>query len=110
MGIERYGCIVETAHDGGEASYMVRSVALEGNYDVIVSSDDPGGPDIFVRFKPVNNLIEVRPLGLGSYENDTGVTDDVGSNATLERNITFAATGDGRAGRQAAAHIPRLPQ
>jgi CheY-like chemotaxis protein len=34
--LERYGCIVETAHDGGEAIYMVRNMALEGNYDVIL--------------------------------------------------------------------------
>ena len=34
--LERYGCIVETAHDGGEAIYMVRNVEKEGNYDVIL--------------------------------------------------------------------------
>jgi CheY-like chemotaxis protein len=34
--LERYGCIVETAHDGGEAIYMVRNISLEGNYDVII--------------------------------------------------------------------------
>jgi len=34
--LERYGCIVETAHDGGEAIYMVRNMTYEGNYDVIL--------------------------------------------------------------------------
>ena len=34
--LERYGCVVETAHDGAEAIYMVRNMALEGNYDVIL--------------------------------------------------------------------------
>lgn len=34
--LERYGCVVETAHDGAEAMYMVRNMALEGNYDVIL--------------------------------------------------------------------------
>ncbi len=34
--LERYGCVVETAHDGGEAIYMVRNMAMEGNYDVIL--------------------------------------------------------------------------
>ncbi|REK17536.1 MAG: response regulator [Planctomycetota bacterium] len=34
--LERYGCIVETAHDGGEAIYMVRNMAQEGNYEVIL--------------------------------------------------------------------------
>ncbi|MEN6449429.1 MAG: response regulator [Thermoguttaceae bacterium] len=34
--LERYGCIVETAHDGAEALYMVRSLA-EGEYDVLIA-------------------------------------------------------------------------
>jgi PAS domain S-box-containing protein len=34
--LERYGCIVETAHDGGEAIYMVRNVSMEGKYDVVL--------------------------------------------------------------------------
>jgi CheY-like chemotaxis protein/PAS domain-containing protein len=34
--LERYGCVVETAHDGAAAIYMVRNMALEGNYDVIL--------------------------------------------------------------------------
>lgn len=34
--LERYGCVVETAHDGAEAMYMVRNMAIEGNYDVII--------------------------------------------------------------------------
>ncbi len=34
--LERYGCIVETAHDGREAVSMARNLALEGNYDVIL--------------------------------------------------------------------------
>jgi two-component system, sensor histidine kinase SagS len=34
--LERYGCVVETAHDGAEALYMVRAL-IEGEYDVIIS-------------------------------------------------------------------------
>ncbi|MEN6558472.1 MAG: response regulator [Thermoguttaceae bacterium] len=34
--LERYGCIVETAHDGAEALSMVRVLA-EGEYDVVIS-------------------------------------------------------------------------
>jgi two-component system, sensor histidine kinase SagS len=34
--LERYGCIVETAHDGAEAMYMVRALT-DGEYDVIIS-------------------------------------------------------------------------
>jgi len=34
--MERYGCVVETAHDGAEAMYMVRAVT-DGEYDVVIS-------------------------------------------------------------------------
>jgi CheY-like chemotaxis protein len=35
--LEKYGCIVETAHKGDEAVLMVRSSSGAGNYDVIIS-------------------------------------------------------------------------
>ena len=35
--LERYGCIVETAHFGDEAILMARSSGGAGNYDVIIS-------------------------------------------------------------------------
>jgi CheY-like chemotaxis protein len=34
--LERYGCVIETAHDGAEAVYMVRGVT-DGGYDVIIA-------------------------------------------------------------------------
>jgi two-component system, sensor histidine kinase SagS len=34
--LDRYGCVVETAHDGAEAIYMVRAL-LTDSYDVIIS-------------------------------------------------------------------------
>jgi two-component system, sensor histidine kinase SagS len=34
--MERYGCVVETAHDGAEAMYMVRALT-DGEYDVVIS-------------------------------------------------------------------------
>lgn len=48
-----------------------------------------------MRFRPRNTLIEVRPLGGGSYENNTGVTNDVPSDTVLQIDITFAATDTG---------------
>ncbi len=35
--LERYGCVVETAHKGDEAVLMVRSSGGAGSYDVIIS-------------------------------------------------------------------------
>ena len=53
--LERYNCVVETAHDGGEAMRMVRS--LEGpHYDVVLSEirlPDMTGHDLFMRLKEV---------------------------------------------------------
>ena len=35
--LERYGCIVETAHEGGEAIFMVRNISTGNSYDVIIA-------------------------------------------------------------------------
>jgi CheY-like chemotaxis protein len=35
--LERYGCIVETAHDAAEAIYMVRHMNMSGGYDAIIA-------------------------------------------------------------------------
>jgi len=35
--LERYGCVVETAPDGGEAAFMVRNLLRDGGYDVIIA-------------------------------------------------------------------------
>jgi CheY-like chemotaxis protein len=54
--LERYGCIVETAHDGGEAIYMVRNVSLEGNYDVIlvdIRLPDMSGHELLLKLQPI---------------------------------------------------------
>ena len=35
--LERFHCIVETAHDGNEARYMVRNLSADASYDVIIA-------------------------------------------------------------------------
>jgi len=35
--LERYGCVVETAHDGGEAIFMVRNQSPGQSYDVVIA-------------------------------------------------------------------------
>jgi DNA-binding NtrC family response regulator len=62
--LERYGCIVETAHDGGEAIYMVRNVAMEGNYDVIlvdIRLPDMTGHELLLKLQ---EIIDPVPLVL----------------------------------------------
>ena len=57
--LERYGCVVETAHDGGEAMCMVRSMALEGNYDVIIADirlPDMSGYDLMIKLQDSRSI------------------------------------------------------
>ncbi|MCE9545744.1 MAG: response regulator [Planctomycetia bacterium] len=35
--LERYGCVVETAHDGRETVFMVRNISALGRYDVVIA-------------------------------------------------------------------------
>jgi CheY-like chemotaxis protein len=54
--LERYGCIVETAHDGGEAIYMVRNMAMEGNYDIIlvdIRLPDMSGYELLLKLQEI---------------------------------------------------------
>ncbi len=53
--LERYGCVVETAHDGAEALYMIRSM-IDGEYDVVISDirlPDMSGYDFMLKLQEV---------------------------------------------------------
>lgn len=53
--LERYGCIVETAHDGGEAVYMVRNLS-PGAYDVIIADirlPDMTGYEVLLKLQAI---------------------------------------------------------
>jgi CheY-like chemotaxis protein/PAS domain-containing protein len=52
--LERYRCIVETAHDGSEAQFMARSLARGEHYDAIISDirlPDMSGFDLMQQLK-----------------------------------------------------------
>ncbi len=62
--LERYGCVVETAHSGDEAIYMVRSLGPDTNYHVIISDvrlPDMSGYELMLKMQ---DLMEVLPLVL----------------------------------------------
>jgi len=62
--LERYRCIVETAHDGSEAQFMVRSLSSDEHYDAIISDirlPDMTGFDLMQKLKEV---MEVVPMAL----------------------------------------------
>lgn len=55
--LERYGCIVETAHEGGEAILMVRNSSADG-YDAVIADirlPDVSGYELFVKLKELVN-------------------------------------------------------
>ena len=52
--LERYGCVVETAHNGGEAVYMVRNIQAEDGYDAIIADirlPDMSGHEFMLKLK-----------------------------------------------------------
>ena len=58
--LERYGCIVETAHDAGEAVYMVRSLAPGVSYDCIIADirlPDMTGYELMVKLQSMMDLV-----------------------------------------------------
>jgi CheY-like chemotaxis protein len=62
--LERYGCIVETAHDGNEAICMVRNLSEDEGYSCIIADirlPDMNGYELMLKFK---DLMGVVPLVL----------------------------------------------
>jgi len=56
--LERYGCIVETAHDGTEALSMVRNISSIGHYDVAIADirlPDMNGYDLLVKLQELED-------------------------------------------------------
>ncbi len=62
--LERFGCIVETAHDGAEAVCMVRNMLHDDHYDVIIADirlPDVTGYELMLRLQ---EIIDPVPLVL----------------------------------------------
>jgi CheY-like chemotaxis protein len=58
--LERYGCIVETAHDGGEAIFMVRNLGPGESYDVIICDirlPDMTGYEVLVKLQQILDFV-----------------------------------------------------
>jgi CheY-like chemotaxis protein len=58
--LERYGCIVETAHNGGEATYMVRNMQTEDGYDAIIADirlPDMSGYEFLLKLKEMLDYV-----------------------------------------------------
>jgi CheY-like chemotaxis protein len=71
--LERYGCIVETAHNGGEAAYMVRNMQAEDGYDAIIADirlPDMSGHEFLLKLKAI--LEHVPLILMTGYGYDPG--------------------------------------
>jgi len=58
--LERYGCTVETAHDGAEAAFMVRSMGPDAAYDVIIVDirlPDMNGYELMVKMQEILDYV-----------------------------------------------------
>lgn len=58
--LERYRCIVETAHDGSEAQFMVRSLSTDQHYDAIIADirlPDMSGFDLLLKLKDMMDRV-----------------------------------------------------
>ncbi len=58
--LERYSCIVETAHDGSEAQFMVRSLSADQHYDAIIADirlPDMSGYELLLKLKEMMDRV-----------------------------------------------------
>ena len=58
--LDRYGCVVETAHDGSEARFMVRNLGPGARYDVILADirlPDMNGYELLLQLREVLNEV-----------------------------------------------------
>ncbi len=74
--LERYGCIVETAHSGGEAVFMVRNCGSEAAYDVIIADirlPDLSGYELMVRMQPLLDPLPIVLMTGFGYDPDHSI-------------------------------------
>jgi len=58
--LERYHTVVETAHDGNEATYMVRNLGADDKYDVIIADirlPDMNGYELLVKLREITDHV-----------------------------------------------------
>lgn len=89
--LERYGCVVETAHEGREAILMIRNSGLTNAYDAIIADirlPDISGYDLLIQLK---TLVEDPPLILMTgYGYDPGHSIVKARQAGLRANAVMA--------------------
>jgi CheY-like chemotaxis protein len=71
--LDRFECVVETAHDGDEAFFMIRNASLDSAYDVVISAirlPDMTGYDLYVKLKGLNEPVPMILMTGFGYDRD----------------------------------------
>ena len=74
--LEKYGCVVETAHSGGEAFYMIRNTATEDAYDLIIADvrlPDMPGYELFTNLKGIMAYVPLILMSGFGYDPDHSI-------------------------------------
>ncbi|HYO25165.1 MAG TPA: response regulator [Lacipirellulaceae bacterium] len=71
--LDRFQCIVETAHDGAEARSMVRNLGPDAQYDVIISDirlPDMSGYELLLKIREVSDHVPLVLMTGFGYDRD----------------------------------------
>ena len=74
--LEKYGCVVETAHTGGEAVFMVRNTAADSAYDVIIADirlNDMPGHEFLSELKKIMAIVPLILMSGFGYDPDHSI-------------------------------------
>ncbi len=69
--LERYRCIVETAHDGKEAGLMVRNLGPDSSYDVILADvrlPDMNGYELLMKIRELMDNVPLILMTVFGYD------------------------------------------
>jgi len=71
--LERYHCVVETAHDGSEAVFMVRNLDANTAYDVIIADirfPDMNGFELLLKLKELLENVPMVLMAVFGYDSE----------------------------------------
>ena len=74
--LEKYNCVVETAHTGGEAVYMIQNTTEDDAYDVIIADvrlDDMSGHHFLAELKKIMESVPLILMSGFGYDPDHSI-------------------------------------
>ena len=74
--LDKYNCVVETAHTGGEAIFMIQNTTADNVYDVIIADvrlDDMPGHDFLCALKKIMEFVPLILMSGFGYDPDHSI-------------------------------------